>query len=228
MSDTPSPGIPQWEIGPTLAQAWELFKANAGILIGGSVVIAVASGVFSGISQGVQVAAQQVGEDTAMVAAGLVSFVVGLLSWAVQTFLTLGYVRMMLHLVRGEPAAFGDLFSATPVIVAGLVASLLTGLATLAGTCLLVVPGVIVALGLLFANWVIVDQGLGPVEALKASWRLTSGEKGRLFLWALVVVGLAIVGGLACCVGLLVALPVAGLGTTIVYDHLARLKPRVG
>jgi len=217
-----------WEIGPTLSRSWELFKANAGILIGSVAVIAVASGIFSGIGQGIQALAQQAGEDAAMAVAGVLSFGIGILSWAVQTFLTLGFVRLMLHVVRGEPAQFGDLFSGTPVIVTGLVAGLLVGLATLAGTCLLIVPGIIAALGLMFVNWVVIDQGLGPVEALKESWRLTSGEKGGLFLWALVMCGVVLVGVLACCVGVLVAGPVVGLGTTIIYDNLLRLKPRAG
>jgi uncharacterized membrane protein len=228
MSDTLGTFRPTWEIGPVLSRSWNLFKANAGILVGSVVVIAVTSGVLSSITQGAQVLAQQSGEEAVLVAAGLVGLVVGILSWAIQTFLGLGFARMMLHVVRGEPTSFGDLFSGRDVIVTGLLAGLLVALATLAGTCFLVVPGVILALGMMMVSWVVVDQGLGPVEAMKESWRLTGGEKGRLFLWALAACGVALVGLLACCVGLFVALPVLGLGTTIIYDELVRAKKPAG
>ncbi|MBN1334883.1 MAG: hypothetical protein JXB39_02875 [Deltaproteobacteria bacterium] len=228
MSPPYEPAPPHREIGPTLARSWELFKEHAGILLGATLTIGVASGVLSGITQIVQALLQPSGEDAARALPGLVGLLLALLSWVVQTFLTLGYVRLLLHGVRGEPAAFGDLFTAAPVLVPGLVAGLLVGLATLAGTCLLVVPGVVVALGTLWVNWVLVDQGLGPIEAVRESWRLANGEKGHLFLWVLVACVVAIVGLLACGVGLLVALPVLGLGTTILYDDRVRSKRRDG
>ncbi|MFH1463348.1 MAG: hypothetical protein ABIO70_03075 [Pseudomonadota bacterium] len=116
------------------------------------------------------------------------------------------------------------MFSVGSLYLSGLLASLLVGLATLAGFCLLIVPGVIIALGTMLYIYAIVDQDLGPVESLKESWRLTDGEKGRLFLWGLTCFGLMLAGFLVCCVGALVTGPICGIGTAMIYDNLKARK----
>jgi hypothetical protein len=67
------------------------------------------------------------------------------------------------------------------------VAYFLATIATLFGFLLLIVPGVILMLRLpIFANLVI-GQGLGPVEAMKASWKATRGSSGAIFVVMLVL-----------------------------------------
>ena len=44
----------------------------------------------------------------------------------------------------------------------------LTLLAVMLGYALLIVPGIILALGLSFAQFYVVDQKMGPIDALKA------------------------------------------------------------
>jgi uncharacterized membrane protein len=118
----------------------------------------------------------------------------------------------------------GDLFTVGPFFLAALLAGLLAGLAQAVGLLLLIVPGIILALGLMLHKYAIVDQDLGPIECLKESWRLTDNEKFDLFLWGLAVMGINIAGFCCCIVGLLVTVPVTQIGTAYIYDNMLRRK----
>ena len=84
---------------------------------------------------------------------------------------------------------------------------ILTIIIVLVGLILLIVPGIIAALALMFATYVVVDRGFGPIEAIKESVRLTKGHRWELFLLALALIGLNILGAIALLVGLLVTIP---------------------
>ena len=65
------------------------------------------------------------------------------------------------------------------------------------------IPGIIASLGLGFATYLVVDRGMQPVASLKESWRITKGNKWRIFLLGLALTGVNILGALALVVGLL-------------------------
>lgn len=56
-----------------------------------------------------------------------------------------------------------------------------TGIATLFGLVLLVVPGIIVSLGFAFSEQAVMIEGLSPKAAMKRSWELTKGYRGKIF-----------------------------------------------
>ena len=58
-----------------------------------------------------------------------------------------------------------------------------------------------VQLGLILMVYPAALDGFGPVESLRESWSLASGERLQLFLMGLLQFGLFMVGLLACCVG---------------------------
>lgn len=212
----------RWEIGPVLTRSWDLFKDNLGVILGATIIAAVINGLFSGIHQGLQSCAA--GADSGLLAStiGIVVLAVGLLGWVVQTYISLGFIRLFLKAARNEGPQIADLFSGGRYLVPGLIASLLVALGVSLGFLLLVIPGVILSLGWMFTQLLLVDKNLGPVEAIKESWRITQGEKGGLFLWGLVVLGVLLAGAMACGIGLFVAAPVVGLGTTLIYLDLDR------
>jgi hypothetical protein len=212
----------RWEIGPVLTRSWELFKDNLGVILGATIIAALINGLFSGINQGLQ--SYAAGADSGLLAStiGIVVLTVGLVGWVVQTYISLGFIRLFLKAARNEGPQIADLFSGGRYLVPGIIASLLVALGVSLGFLLLVVPGVILSLGWMFTQLLLVDKNLGPVDAIKESWRITQGEKGGLFLWALVVLGVLLVGVMACGIGLFVAAPVVGLGTTLIYLDLER------
>jgi hypothetical protein len=137
-----------------------------------------------------------------------------------QFAVTVVMLRAALRLHDGQPFEL----SRAQELLAGywsyLLTALLQGLIVIVGLVLLVVPGVIWALKYGLATWVAVDQRLEPLEALRESARLTDGIKGRLLGFALVMLGVNLLGALACGVGLLLTIPTTCIATTHVYRAL--------
>ncbi|MEZ4462236.1 MAG: hypothetical protein R3E66_21445 [bacterium] len=108
-----------------------------------------------------------------------------------------------------------------PALLPLLLTSILAGLAYWGGLMLLIIPGIIVHLGLVFTSIVVIDKQLAYVDALKASWRLTSGYKWSLLLVA-ILMGLLNFGGvMLCCVGIFATTAVCTGVMVIIYDRIA-------
>jgi uncharacterized membrane protein len=88
------------------------------------------------------------------------------------------------------------------------------------GLLLFIVPGVIWGLEFAFAGYLVVDQKLDPIQALRASRQLTDGVKGPLLGFALLLLGLNLLGVLAFGIGLLVTVPASYLAGAWVYRRL--------
>jgi uncharacterized membrane protein len=147
----------------------------------------------------------------------------------VASFFVAGLSRFALKVARGEPYSFNDLFSGAPIYVSVVVANVIVVAAVSIGLFFLVIPGVIVALGLSMALPLIVDRGIGPVEALSASWKLSEGHKGNLFIFALLVSAMLFAGLCACFVGILLVFPIALIGQMYIYLKLTgQTVARVG
>jgi hypothetical protein len=108
---------------------------------------------------------------TTGVLSALASFVLMVLFAPAQT-------RMTLASLRGQPVQIGDIFrfqrSGT-----FLFAGMCVGLAVMGAFLLLIVPGIIVMLGLVFTAYFVVDgpEDRGAMAALEASWQKSRGHR---------------------------------------------------
>jgi uncharacterized membrane protein len=147
-----------------------------------------------------------------------VSYLIGL---ALQAFILGGAARFSLDVARGQKPEFGVVFSGgnyfLPMFAAHLIASICVGL----GLMLCVVPGIILSVGWMLATPLIVDRNRSATVALRESWQLTSGQRLDLFGYLLLMVGVAILGFFACCLGLvLLSLPVIAVSSASLYIRL--------
>lgn len=112
--------------------------------------------------------------------------------------------------------------------------SLLSLLAVVIGFILLIVPGIIVALVLAFSGYLAIE-GRSPVEAMRESAALTKGNRFKLFLIGLVMLGSVLFSLLflplgdtasyiAEFVANLVVIPVVGLAFAHAYRLLQQAK----
>jgi len=97
--------------------------------------------------------------------------------------------------------------------------SILVGLATVIGLILFIVPGIIVGIMFGFAIYLVIDKGLAPFDALRESARLTKGNRWKLFVLGLAVLGINILGFCLVLVGLLATMPI----TTLAVIHAYRI-----
>ncbi len=149
----------------------------------------------------------------------------GILSWIASLFFSIAYIRISLKLVDGQTAEFADLWASYRVFWKFLGAEILYFLIVLGGLILLIVPGIIWAIKYSFFGFFIVEHNMGPVEAIKASGRITRDTKGNLFLLGLLYFGIVLLGALACGVGLFAAIPTVMIATAFVYRKLAAWTP---
>ena len=93
----------------------------------------------------------------------------------------------------------------------------------LVGCVLLIIPGIIAAIGLSQTFYVLQDQPqLGAEGAIRESWRLTwtNGHMWKVFFMNILVFFVGLGGLLALGVGLLVALPLISVMGGGLYEEL--------
>jgi uncharacterized membrane protein len=131
------------------------------------------------------------------------------------------FVRIGLRIYRGEAIAARDVFDINwqtfgLFILSALVSLIVTGI----GFILLIIPGVILTVRLGFSGFALLDQGLGPIEAIKKSWAMTRGYFWKLFGFSIVLGLINILGALALGIGLLITTPLCLIATVYAYERV--------
>jgi uncharacterized membrane protein len=103
------------------------------------------------------------------------------------------------------------------VIFSRLLVLFLVGL----GIVLLIVPGIIVACRLAFVDYLVVDKGLDPVQAVQESWKMTKGYGWRIFGMALLALPIALLGLIAFGVGIIFSVMWISMAFAVLYVKVA-------
>ncbi len=195
-------------IGEVVRYGWDTTMKNLGFLIAVMVVSFAITGIPNAIAQGLT-------KDHALLAAPF-----SLVAAVLQIIIEIGLIKIALKIHDGQKPEFGDLFSGINQFFRFLLGSILVGLIVLGGLILLIVPGIIWALKYQFILYFIVDKQCGVMEALHKSGEITQGKKWDLFLLALALLGVNLLGMCACFVGLLISIPVTFMALVYVYRKL--------
>jgi uncharacterized membrane protein len=150
----------------------------------------------------------------------LIQLVAQIVSFVVQTATAGALIKMAIAQTRTGIANISDMFSVTDVLGPLMVGAILTSLVTVGGLVLLIIPGIIAALGLAMTQPLIVDQKMTPVDAMKRSWEVMKPNLGSFFVLGLVLGLLNFAGVLACCVGLFITYPISTVAIALVYRDL--------
>jgi uncharacterized membrane protein len=152
---------------------------------------------------------------------GLVQATGALIGLFVGSYIAGGITAFSLKVVRGQPVSFGDVFSGGKYFGRMFVGTIGMYIAAGIGFILCVVPGYIVMLGLSMFAFLIVDQGMAGIDALKKSWEMTKGHKLNIFVFGLLGFLVILAGALACGIGvLLVSYPMLTIGAAYIYEKL--------
>ncbi|WHP18394.1 hypothetical protein [Cellulomonas sp. ES6] len=211
-------------VGDSFNWGWTKFTQNWGPFVLGVLVYVVVIGIvaavlFAILGAGTAASIDPVtGELRTGGAVGLgfgwllVLAVVVLLS----AFLQAGVIRASLEVANGRRIEFGTFFRFDDLGKV-VVAVLLVGVGTAIGTLLFVLPGIVFAFFAQFTLFFVLDKGMAPVDALKASFTLVNRNLGTVVLLYLGVLAANAVGSFLCYVGQLVSFPFGLLATTYVY-----------
>ncbi len=200
-----------------LRSGWESYKARPGIFVGAMLIIILVSvlaeipGMFA---------------EEGKPGYWAITIVATLFSIAISFLVSLGKTAFMLRAHDSVSSVrISDLWYPHGYVrFAG--ASVLSGLAIIIGLLLLIVPGIILGIMFSLSLYLVVERELGPVAALKESARLTKGNRWKLFLLGLAIMGINILGFLALVIGLLVTMPLSSLAVVHAYRVLAARDTR--
>jgi hypothetical protein len=213
-----SPGRPSWTPDGAVSFGWRMVKKDP-MVVGVIFLAILCSSVVSSIGSLVSALTAQSGSRDTRIFGYVIEWGLFAINLPIEAFFAMGMWRFLLKTARGEPAGVGDLFTGGPII-AMFGAFLLNMICVLVGIAACIVPGAILALGWQFFTPLLLEKGLGSVDALRASWRLTTGHKGQLCLLWLFSIALALLGLLACCVGVFVSVTIIQLAHVWVYLKL--------
>lgn len=146
---------------------------------------------------------------------------VTIIAFLINVGIALGFIRVSLKLVNREEPAAQDFYPDWKQYWPYVGASIIVGAIVMAGFILLIVPGIVFALALMFYGYLLVDKGLRPIAAIKGSRELTEGIRWHLLQLLLVEVGIGILGAIALGVGLFLAIPTIMLANAYIYRKLS-------
>ncbi len=136
---------------------------------------------------------------------------------AVQGLVLLASARVSLRLARGQRLRAVDLLPPSAAVAGrAVVAHFAVVVVVALGLALAVVPGLVLAAGLLFWPHALLDghDGRLGLDALAASWRQSRGGRGLLVGWlAIAVAAVALAGALSWGLGLVGVVPLLALAT---------------
>lgn len=197
-----------FSINASLGAGWDTFKKRPWFLIGAPILLYIGFILVS-------VVLGEIGKigTVLSLAAGFANIVINIfVGMGMISFLLKAYDDPMKLTLRDfwHPEPFWKYVGA----------SLLSCVLVVVGLILLVVPGIILSIVLMFAPYLVIARSLGPVEALKESARITRGHRWALFGLVLMMALVNIVGLLALVAGLLVTIPVTSLAVIHAFRTL--------
>jgi len=196
-----------FSIGEALKFGWNSFKSNVKFWLG---LVAVIVGLYITLS-----ILSAVVEE-----ALFLNIAVSIVYFFIQIVVSLGLINISLKFSDHKKARIADLFNLYQRSWQYFLSSLLYSLITVGGLLLLIVPGIIWGLKFQFFSYFIVDKNMGPIEALKASAKLTYGVKWDLLGFAILGQLINLLGTLLLFVGLIATAPTVFVATAYIYRQL--------
>jgi len=187
---------------------WHKMKENLGFFIGLILVVGLIS------------IAMELVQNLVLKNIPLLSILFTIFSLFVHIVIGMGMIRIALRFCSGEKGSFGDFFSCLPLFFKYLGGSILYALIVIGGLILLIFPGVIWSIKFQYYSYLIIDQGLGPVEALKKSAAITRGAKWSLLGFNIVIGIINLLGAICLLIGLFATMPTTMVAMAFIYRLL--------
>jgi uncharacterized membrane protein len=200
-------------VGDAIRYGWDRFKANKWTWIGGVLIAAVIQSVLNTLFGN----RSTFRVDTFGQSLWTISWIIGSIVTVVVGYLiNAALVRGALHEVDGQRPRLGSFFRFTNVGNV-ILASVLVGVLTAVGLILFLIPGLIVA----FLSWwtlqFVIDRHDSATDGLRGSFRAISSQPGPVFLLALALIGINILGAIPLGLGLLITVPISAIASTYAY-----------
>lgn len=135
-----------------------------------------------------------------------------------------GYLGLLFKHARQEEVTFDDLFDIDRRWIYFAFVSVIKGVFVMLGLLLFIIPGIYLAIRWMFAEYYVIDKGMRPIEAMKASSELTAGYRWKLFGYMLLAIFIAFLGLLCFGIGLFAAIAILNLTTIAIFWRLQEIQ----
>jgi hypothetical protein len=129
---------------------------------------------------------------------------------------------VFLKAVRGERVEIRDVFAVFQknywnAVIANIVVGVIVGM----GIIMLIVPGIIFACRLAFVPYLVVDEEMDVMDALRVSWDMTRGYGWQIFLMGFLAFFVVIAGLIALFVGVFISGMWISAAFAVMYHSVA-------
>lgn len=204
-----------------LGYGWRVMKANLWFFVGLGLVFLIISNLTTIVDVSLpHYNLPKLAFATAKVATSIVG-------WVINIILAIGLIKIALSFCDERKPKFSTLFDAWGCFWRYVGTTILYTLIALSGFILLIVPGIIWAIKFSLCYYFVIDKGLGPIEALKASSRTTMSVKWDLFGFGILCGLINLLGILCLIVGIFAAYPTVIVANALIYRQLSAQTPEL-
>ena len=235
-------------IGDVLGFGWQTMAANLWFFVG----LCLLAGVFSFVPSLARIIVEHSGLPDLTVA--LINLPFQLIGIIISVIIGIGFTKIGLSFCDARKPSVGTLFAftgcfwrylggallyalivmaASPLFLVPLIVWLFVGrndfllLGVVIGYFLFLIPAIFLAIKFSLWRYFVVDKGLGPIQALKASSRTTMGVKWQLFGFSILCGLIVMLGYMVLIVGVFAAYPIVLVANALVYRHLLAQTPEL-
>ena len=211
------------DLGECITRAWALVRNNFWPVVGVSALVLFAivgiNQLFGLITNPI---VNQMVTDQKVNARGiLIVLGVTIISAPVSTIFMAGLFKYYLKLIRGEMPTVSDAFSGFGPRTGQLILlSLVQMTLVVVGYMFCIIPGIYLTVAWYFAIPLVIDRNLDFWPALQLSRRLVSKHWFIVFAAMLVFGLVAMIGIIACGIGILVTMPVGTIALMYAYETI--------
>lgn len=206
-------------IGEILGEAWRRTKGNKGTIwlaillyIVAFAAVSFVAGMLTGYSAfDIE---QQV--NASMTSSLLYNVIVNVVAGPLMA----GMMMIGIKIARDEKTSPTEIFAHFDKLLPLVVASILMTILMMLGFILLVLPGIYLMVAYMLALPLIVDQNLGPWQALETSRKAITKHWFGFFGFLIVCLLLYIAGALPLLIGLIWVLPLLSIAFGVVYRNI--------
>ncbi|MCL5011972.1 MAG: hypothetical protein M1320_00935 [Patescibacteria group bacterium] len=197
-------------IKKTFSWAWDMLLKHFWVLVGIFAIVIVTRAIFSTLSS--------YAGDHHM---GWLSILITIVNVFIQIVFGISTVAIALKLYAGESVRVKEVFYTHGKFKDYILAGILYLLILCAGFILFIIPGFVWMIKYQFFPWLLIEKNLKPTEALRASARITAGNKWKLFWYWILSIGVSLVGLVVVGIGIIPAAALVFLGYTFLYKQLS-------
>lgn len=131
-------------------------------------------------------------------------------------------MKASLILSKEKKVTWSDVWEIWPKLFNYLMGSIIYGLMVLIGFLFFILPGIFLIIKFDFISWLIIDQNMNFVEAIKKAWSITEKGWWDLFWQEVLFLFINHLGFLFLGVGLIFTLPATSIGRAYAYREFLK------